>query len=193
MCVYGALIHKYNFDEDDLFKIFTESLKNNVNHDRAIELKKTDGVTTEMILYLAKIKNFSVYGLDWRNNLLVKQLATNQHKKPLCYQINNDHFYLMTEEYAIHVSKQNADKSKKIMSSSLFRDYEIKNTFELTICNHVNLSLNVLDDIINLSLTVSEVPDVTKFPMNENIEIDKLEYYSQCNVIYSNDNYIKLF
>ena len=74
------------------------------------------------------------------------------------------------------------------MSSSLFRDYEIKNTFELTICNHVNLSLNVLDDIINLSLTVSEVPDVTKFPIYENIEIDKLEYYSQCNVIYSNDN-----
>ena len=161
-CVYGALKFKYGFNEDELLKVFQSyndkyNVSKNVCDEFDEPLKLTDGVSTNMILHLAKLKDFSVYALDVNKKLFAKTISKNRNTKSLVYILHNEHFYLMDEEQTKSISESSKDKKHKTdLSSDLFRSFESKNTFHL--------------------------------PIQENISIDELKNYSNCNIIYSTHN-----
>ncbi len=68
-CVYGALKSKYGFDEEYLLGVFQSyvskyDLNNDIFDEQVKILNLTDGVSTNMVLHLAKLRDFSVYALD---------------------------------------------------------------------------------------------------------------------------------
>ena len=135
-CVYGALKAKYGFEEEMLLNIFKRCLEKDVFADD--DIKVTDGVSTNMILHLAQLKDFSVYALDVNRKLFAKHISNKRKHNALVYVLHNEHFYLLNDEQTKSISeiaKDNKDKNK--LSSNLFREFEIKNTFDLPIVENI--------------------------------------------------------
>jgi hypothetical protein len=158
-CVYGALKYKYNYDADKLLKIFQEyvDLHENLNNTtNKINLQLNDGVTTNMILYLAKLKDISVYALDVNKKIFAKHISKNRNNNALVYVLHNEHFYLMDDpKQILSIKNSNTDNKKQSeLSSDLFRDHTIKNY-------------------------------LTMYPILENIPVSEYEQHSKVNIIYS--------
>ena len=164
-CVYGALYHSYGWNKQYLFDIFCEyideckNIKTNVKNldmniendeEENIEIKNDEvnydnfninsGVNTNMLMYLAKKNDISLYAFDWNHHLFNKNISINQNLKPLAYIMANNHMYLITDP---NIIKSIAMKSRdvKSLNSNLFREVEIKNnTFELEIFDNILVS-----------------------------------------------------
>ena len=111
-CVYGALVDRYGFNEDELLKLF-QDYKNSFYLDGKQQvLKKEDGVNTEMLLYLAKIKQFSLYALDVNKKLFSKYISKNRrYMKAFVYVCHNNHLYLIDDITEIKkITQRNKDK-----------------------------------------------------------------------------------
>lgn len=163
-CVYGALKHKYGFEEDQLLSIFQKYIDHQTldKNEEKIIVSATDGVTSDMLLHLAKLYDFSLYGFDWDMKLFVKHISkhynkvNHQNHSPFVYVLANNHCYLIDDEEQIQqLTHQHAERSTKT-STTLFREHEKTNSFDL--------------------------------PIFENIDVDKLNTYFNVNVIYSTDN-----
>lgn len=175
-CVYGALKARYGWNEDYLFNIFNEYVNkcnNNLSNiqqldyiddeddNNKVEYKKREyedfnketGVNTNMLMYLAKKKDFSLYAYDWNNNIFNKYISKNQNLSPLVYIMANNHMYLITDEnYIKSIAMRNRDL--KSLCSNLFREEEIKgDTFELDI--HDNILVYKLPNYNNCNIIYS--------------------------------------
>lgn len=157
-CVYGALKYKYGDDENDLLAIFQDYLDHKTIDKNAegVKLKVTDGVTTNMIMHLAEVKDRSIWALDWNKRLLAKHVSKNSNEKSMVYVVKNNHCYLIDDpKEVMNITHKFADRSFSArMSSGLFREYETKNTF-------------------------------TDLPIYENVKAEDLQNYKSANVIYS--------
>lgn len=132
MCVYGALEMRYGWKKEQLFNIFSNFHRDNkLDPQQKKELKMADGITSEMLLYLSRQKDFSLYGLDWNMNLFIKNISINQNYKPFVYILNNDHCYLMNDDKEIMKLIRKNSERKNNNVSSLYKSFENKNTFDL--------------------------------------------------------------
>uniref|UniRef100_A0A6C0EDG0 HNH nuclease domain-containing protein n=1 Tax=viral metagenome TaxID=1070528 RepID=A0A6C0EDG0_9ZZZZ len=152
-CVYGALKHRYGWNKEDLFKIFRDfyygnnsnTKKNNLDIDieededeKEKDIKEdfniNSGVSTRMLLHLAKLKDFSLYAFDLNYNLFEKNISRNYNYPVLVYIMANHHLYLITDKKII---ARLSNRYKKITNhfTNLFRGDKIdkKDTFNLPI------------------------------------------------------------
>ena len=160
-CVYDALIYKYGWPQDYLYKIFKQFIEiNNLqNEELYINFNIDSGVSSEQLYYLATIKDFSLYALDWNNKLFLKHLSTNNNHKAFVYILQNEHLYLIDDKYEI----------KSI--SSKYADKKHQNTFYVS---------NLMSDIDNI-----KYENLITLPIFENIEIKNLHEYKNCNIFYT--------
>jgi hypothetical protein len=121
-CVYGALYYMYNFDKEYLFNIFNNYIKiNNLKNTEPYKNFNMDsGVSSNQILYLCQIKDISVYGLDWKEKLFIKNISKNRNYKTFCYILNNAHCYLITDEKIIKSISMKKRNIKTNLHTSLF-------------------------------------------------------------------------
>ena len=204
-CVYGALHHKYKFDTDELFNIFNNFMNNSLDKEYR-SFNKSSGVSSEMLLHLAKIKDFSLYGFDWSNNIFVKNVSKNRNKKPLIYQMNNDHFYLMNDNHISSVYHKNAER-KSTNVSSLFRTHEVKtDKFELPIIDNVNVEdlknyskCNIMYSSNNIYDIIIDIYKIYNFQFSsKNIKLNgnriiyayftKFDLYLHADINYDEEN-----
>lgn len=156
-CVYGALKSKYGFEEEMLLDFFNNNnpfLYDFINDPFLDELTLTDGVSTNMLLALAEKMDFSLYALDVNRKLFAKHISNKRKYNALVYVLHNEHFYLLNEEQTKSISesaKDNKDKNK--LSSNLFREFEIKKTFDLPIIE--NISVDDFDKHSNCNIMYS--------------------------------------
>lgn len=153
-CVYGALKAKYGFEEKMLLDFFN-TRRNNLSTDPFLDdLTATDGVSTNMLLALAKKMDFSLYALDVNQKLFAKYISIQRRHNALVYVLHNEHFYLLNDcrtKSISEIAKDDKDKSK--LSSNLFREFEIKNTFDLPIIE--NISVEDFDKHSNCNILYS--------------------------------------
>lgn len=149
-CVYGALKAKYGFEEEMLLNIFKRCLEKDVFADD--DIKVTDGVSTNMILHLAQLKDFSVYALDVNRKLFAKHISNKRKYNALVYVLHNEHFYLLNEEQTKSICEIAKD-NKNQLSSNLFREFEITNTFDLPIVE--NIAVDDFDKYSNCNIMYS--------------------------------------
>lgn len=155
-CVYGALKYKYGFEAEALLKIFQE-YEDSLQLDQFVPepLTLTSGVSTNMILHLAKLKDFSVYALDINKKLFAKHIRKNHNRSPLVYVLHNEHFYLINDPSTIlSIKNTNREKKSTELSSDLFRDYE------------------------------SPIDTLSTLPILEDIPVAEYSNYSKCNIMY---------
>lgn len=153
-CVYGALKAKYGFEETMLLDFFN-TRRNNLSTDPFLDdLTTTDGVSTNMLLALAKKMDFSLYALDVNQKLFAKYISIQRRYNALVYVLHNEHFYLLNECRTKSISESAKDnKDKNQLSSNLFREFEITNTFDLPIVE--NISVDDFDKYSNCNIMYS--------------------------------------
>ena len=189
-CVYGALKQKYNFEKEELLEIFQNYL--NRNHvDNEFEegriLKLSDGVSTNMIKYLAEIKDFSFYALDNNKKLFDKRIRKSHNNKAFVYVLHNEHLYLIDDEKEISSISEGARDNKRV-SSNMFRECENKNPFlTLPIIENIEVS-----DFPNQKSTniIYSIPDLYNLlvdiynKFNFQIATENIKLNSEKKVIY---------
>uniref|UniRef100_A0A6C0EDF2 HNH nuclease domain-containing protein n=1 Tax=viral metagenome TaxID=1070528 RepID=A0A6C0EDF2_9ZZZZ len=167
-CVYGALKHHYGWNKEYLFGIFRDFYYNNNNDTKRnnldidiedIEDKEeftiNSGVSSRMLLHLAKLKDFSLYCFDLNYNLFEKNISRNRNLKSMAYIMANHHLYLITDPKIIKsIAEKYKMKTKHF--TNLFRGEkeDIKDTFDLEIIE--NIGVNELNNYTNVNIMYSE-------------------------------------
>lgn len=151
-CVYGALQYKYGYKPEDILKVF-QAYEDSINLNSILpeRMTLTSGVSTNMLLHLAKVKDFSMYALDINKKLFAKHIRKNHNNSPLVYVLHNEHCYLINDPstiLSIKNTNQTRNEAQKQLVSDLFRDYDVVNTFE---------TMPILEDI-----PVIDYPKYTK-------------------------------
>lgn len=191
-CVYGALKHRYGFTEEYCYSVFKDANKAIDIDGKNTEFKITDGVSTQHLLFLAERKDFSMYAMDQYEKVFVKHISRNNNLKPLVFVMHNKHFYLIEDDKQIsHITHTNAERDHTSVSS-LFRDYEVKNTFHLPIHENVDIeelknykSCNIIYSTNNLYMLLCDIYALYNYEISsKNIKL------SGHNITYI---YFKLF
>lgn len=194
-CVLGAIKHIFPvftdeyllevFEEARMNKIFVESdtygltmCKDDEEDDTIyfsndITLKSTDGFTANDLLYLAQKHDFSLYGLDWHQDVFIKYIkaSKNKNSNPVRYNGNtcnnrsfvfvlkNNHCYVIDDDKEIsRITHENAARSN--CTTSLFRQAPTK----------------------------KNTPFELELPIYNDIASDKLKDYNKCIIMYSRNN-----
>lgn len=117
-----------------------------------------EGITPEMIEYIFKSLDISVYAFDVNNKCFSKYICKHRDHPALVYYCINDHMYMISDN----------DQIKKLVSSSISDDKKINS------CVFQNKKNNN-DNIYDLDIY-------------DNVDINDLEKYSNCLIIYSKHN-----
>lgn len=168
-CVLGAIKHVYpifddNYllsvfeagrkkrltEETDLFAVGDDKDEDHVYIDNEIHLKSTDGFSANDLLFLAKKHDFSLYALDWHQEVFLKYIS--QHRNPIRYNgqtcknrpfvfvLKNQHCYLIDDDQEINrITHENATRSN--CSTTLFRQEATKKQtpFEMNLPIYENI------------------------------------------------------
>ena len=118
------------------------------------------GITPEMIQYVFKILDISVYAFDITKKCFSKYVCKNRNHPALVYYCINNHMYMISDDAQVQSMLKGAIAENKKINSSVFKDTNKKTTTN-----------NIYD-----------------LPIYENIDIQDIDKYSNCLIIYTKSN-----
>lgn len=163
-CVYSALNYTHGFKKGLLLKTFKEyiMITKKLDDIDSVKLGYKDGVTSAMLLHLAKKRNMSMYGFDWNNKLFVKHVCDQKtaNYAPFVYVLANNHCYVITDKKAIKsIYERSKDGERKGLSTGMFKDFQEDEakTWDMPIVGDVQMSdimnhknKNIMFPVVNL-------------------------------------------
>lgn len=133
LCVFNNFLTQYpHIKEEEFIKLC--SYVEPVND-------KSEGISSEQLLYVCKKKDISIYAFDVTKKCFIKYVSKNRNYKALVYYAINNHMYLVNDEIGQSLIKSSIDIETKINSiffdedneetKNIFNELEIKENIEI--------------------------------------------------------------
>ena len=118
------------------------------------------GITPEMIEYVFRMLDISVYAFDITKKCFSKYVCKNRHHPALVYYCINDHMYMISDDAQVQSMLKGAVAEDKKINSSVFKETKKK----------------------------TQEKNIYTLPIYENVDIKDIDNYSDCLIIYTKSN-----